>query len=74
MTCGHFIFLDNHSRPFLCKEYGGELWLFYWHADKKWVSLRKTSPEEAERFPHNLTKKEQQMYPIPEGNNNEILS
>jgi len=62
-----FVFLDSLSKPFLCKLWGedDQIWLFYWHADKKWVSLREVSEAEAAAFPRNLTEKEQAMYPIP---------
>ncbi|MHC4561098.1 MAG: hypothetical protein ACYS80_27790 [Planctomycetota bacterium] len=41
-----FVFLDDDSRPYQVKEWGGDPWLFYWHADKKWVSLRMLRPYE----------------------------
>lgn len=46
-TVEPFVFLDNHSRPYLIREWGGDLWVFYWHADKKWVSLRNVDASEA---------------------------
>jgi len=38
-----FVFLDGASRPFRVTMYGGEPWLFYWHADGHWVTLRKVT-------------------------------
>lgn len=37
-----FVFLDHTSRPFKVMRYGKdqETWMFYWHPDKKWVTLR----------------------------------
>ncbi len=58
----NFVFLDKRSRPFYCIEWEGELWLFYWHRLRKWVSLKSVTPKEASLFPHNLTKSEQEMY------------
>ena len=41
-----FVFLDDASRPYRITMYGGEPWLFYWHADGHWVTLRRvTQPE-----------------------------
>lgn len=39
-----FVFLDDASRPYLA--FRG--WLHYWHADKKWVTLREMRPGERE--------------------------
>ena len=39
-----FVFLDDASRPYLA--FRG--WLHYWHADKKWVTLREMKPGECE--------------------------
>lgn len=38
-----FVFLDHLSRPYYVAPWGrdDDWWLFYWHPDKKWVSLRK---------------------------------
>lgn len=37
-----FVFLDNRSTPYMVRmEDKGELWLYYWHADKKWVTLKR---------------------------------
>ena len=51
-----FVFLDDNDRPYRVTMYGGEPWLFYWHADKHWVTLRTvTQPEiwewQARRLP-----------------------
>ena len=40
--CSPFVFLDDASRPYLA--FRG--WLHYWHADKKWVTLREMKPGE----------------------------
>lgn len=39
-----FVFLDDASRPYLAFRD----WLHYWHADKKWVTLRALKPSERE--------------------------
>lgn len=44
--CSPFVFLDDASRPYLA--FRG--WLHYWHADKKWVTLRAMKPGERERL------------------------
>lgn len=56
------VFLDGASRPYLCMKWGNEdkLWLFYWHPENHWTSLREIRPHE--RFPDNLTQPEQDMY------------
>jgi len=54
------VFLDKLSRPYLVKKWGGSHWLFYWHPDKRWVSLRKCNPGEV--FPINLTQEQQDLY------------
>lgn len=37
-----FVFLDHLSRPYYVAPWGqaDDWWLFYWHPDHKWVSLR----------------------------------
>ncbi len=57
-----FVFLDEQNRPYLYRKWGHEdnLWLFYWHVEGHWTSLRKV--EDSEKFPDNLTQPEQNMY------------
>jgi hypothetical protein len=57
-----FVFLDDARRPFKCAMWGGDPWLFYWHADKKWVSLRKVTQAEVWGFPDNLSQEHQDLY------------
>lgn len=58
-----FVFLDNSNRPYRCAMWGNEPWLFYWHPDKKWVSLRTVSQFEVWTFQsHELPKEQQEMY------------
>lgn len=56
---GH-VFLDLNSNPFLVRKWGGHWWIFKWHTDSHWVSLRKVT--DGEQFPDNLTVHEQQLY------------
>ncbi len=56
------VFLDDNSRPFWCRTWGGEPWLFCLSADQKWVSLRKVNQADVLGMPDNLTEKEQDMY------------
>jgi len=57
-----FVFLDGNGRPFKCAMWGGKPWLFYWHQDNHWVSLRETSQEEIFRMPMNLSQEQQDLY------------
>ena len=57
-----FVFLDSGNRPYMCALWNGEPWLFYWHKENKWVSLRKVSQTEIWGFFHNLSEAEQQIY------------
>lgn len=41
-----FVFLDDNGNPFFIRMWSGEPWLFYWHTDKKWVSLRLSNQTE----------------------------
>ncbi|MVM34252.1 hypothetical protein GO755_29750 [Spirosoma sp. HMF4905] len=41
-----FVFLDAEKKPYWIRMWGGEPWLFYWHADNRWVSLRRTNQNE----------------------------
>ena len=41
-----FVFIDGTGRPYHIRTWGGEPWLFYWHADDKWTSLRIVSQAE----------------------------
>ena len=48
-----FVFIDDAGRPYRVKLWGNgvneedRLWLFYWHPDKTWVSLRPIEKTEA---------------------------
>ena len=45
-----FVFLDDANRPYRVKLWGNsekDLWIFYWHPDRKWVSLRPIQKTEA---------------------------
>lgn len=57
-----FVFLDAANRSYYCRKWGNELWLFYWHKEHHWVSLRRVTEEEVEGFPRNLLVAEQQLY------------
>jgi len=41
-----FVFLDQNSKPYLIRMWGENPWLFYWHVDSSWVSLRQTNQME----------------------------
>lgn len=46
-----FVFLDEEDKPFYCRMWGKDAWLFYWiDSQKKWVSLRKITRDEIWNF------------------------
>lgn len=45
-----FVFLDGASRPYHVRMWGDDPWLFYWHADNKWVSQRIVTQAEVWMF------------------------
>ena len=58
-----FIFLDDMNRPWLCRMWNDEPWLFYWHEyENHWVSGKRVTQSDVWTFPHNLTRKEEQYY------------
>ena len=57
-----FIFLDDKQRPFWCRIWHDSPWLFYWHPDNKWVSLREVTQSDVPTFPHNLSEEHQEIY------------
>ncbi len=57
-----FVFLDKSNRPYRCCMYQGTPWLFYWHPDNRWVTLRQVTQTEIWQMPHNLTQEEQDYY------------
>lgn len=57
-----FAFLDRQNRPYLCRMWGSQAWLFYWHPEDHWVSLRPVTQAEVWSFPHNLTAAQVQLY------------
>ncbi len=36
-----YVFIDGNNNPFHVKIWCDDPWLFYWHPDKKWVSIRR---------------------------------
>ena len=74
-----FVFIDQQSRPFRVKTLGADYssWLFYWHPDQKWVSVRKLSREEIDFYERYKLPQEQaalydlaanqQLHPINDG-------
>lgn len=57
-----FVFLDRASRPYLCRIWCGDPWLFYWHSDNHWVSLKQVEQTDVWLYPDNLTKEQQRLY------------
>jgi len=57
-----FVFLDRASRPYLCRIWCGDPWLFYWHSDNHWVSLKRVEQTDVWLYPDNLTEEQQRLY------------
>lgn len=61
-----FVFLDDNTKPFWIRMWGGEPWCFRWNPDNKWVSQRRVNqmeiwlanekriPDEAAELYHKL--------------------
>lgn len=58
------VFLDSYNRPFMVMDWGkdGDPWLFYWHKDNHWVSLRPLKPDELKLIPDNVPQVFQDFY------------
>lgn len=57
-----WIFLDEANRPYLVRMWGDNAWLFWWHPEQHWVSLRQVTQSDVWSFPKNLSEEEQQAY------------
>lgn len=57
-----FVFLDSKNDPYFCRMWGGSAWLFYWHSNNCWVSLREVSQMEVWNMPSPLDSDEANMY------------
>lgn len=57
-----FVFLDGHNRPYLARMYHSVPWLFYWHVENHWVTLRRLTQADLWTLPHNLIQKQQDIY------------
>lgn len=42
-----FVFIDGKNKPYWVAKWGDSIWLFYWHTEGHWTSLRpiKKGPE-----------------------------
>lgn len=45
-----FVFIDSVDRPYHVRMWNGSPWMFYWHPDNHWVSLRKVTQADVWRF------------------------
>lgn len=45
-----FVFADENDKPYYCHRWGNDLWLFYWHTEQHWVSLRPINEAEAKQL------------------------
>lgn len=59
-----FVFLDDRPWPYMVKENSDGWWLYYWsHGNKNFVTMRKLTAEEADRFrPHALSPEKAALY------------
>lgn len=61
---GGFVFIDERPWPYLVSKINGGWWLYYWADGRKnFVTLRKLSPEDIERFrPIALSEDQARLY------------
>ena len=45
-----FVFVDDKCKPYYVRMHCGSAWLFWWHPDKLWVSLRTVDQGEVWEF------------------------
>ncbi len=57
-----FVFIGGDGRPYMCAMWGDNPWLFYWHAENHWVTMKQVTQTEIWRMPKNLTDAEQDVY------------
>lgn len=58
-----FVFLDSVGRPYHVRMWETQPWLFYWHPDNKWVSLRSITQADVWKFHERALPEEQaQIY------------
>lgn len=57
-----FVFLDSKGDPYYCRMWGESPWLFYWHPDNHWVSLREVTQMEIWHMPVPLSSDEADLY------------
>ena len=41
-----FVFLGGDGKPYWMRLQGGDPWIYYWHADKRWVSMKRSNQSE----------------------------
>lgn len=57
-----FVFLVD-GLPYYIRIWGGEPWVFYWHSDKRWVSLKRVNQTDIFLASHNrISDEEAEMY------------
>lgn len=58
-----FVFLDDAKKPYLVRILESNPWLYYWHPDNKWVTLRRLTQAEVWTFSNRRLPEEQaQLY------------
>lgn len=57
-----FVFLDDNSRPFLVRMLGKRAWLYYWHPNNEWVTLRPVTQVEVFEYSKKKLSEEQARF------------
>lgn len=56
-----FVFLDVAHRPFWCRRWENQVWLFYLN-NQQWVSLKQVTDADADSYSRNLREDEQELH------------
>jgi hypothetical protein len=57
-----WVFIGGDGLPYRCCIWDSDAWLFRWHPDRRWVSLKKLTQMDVWLLPHNLTEEQQELY------------
>ncbi|KKL22216.1 hypothetical protein LCGC14_2437680 [marine sediment metagenome] len=69
-----FVFLDEASRPYHVRMWEGQPWLFYWHPNKEWVSLRTLSQMDVWIFAATRLPDEQAALYFPDAEKDRLIA
>jgi hypothetical protein len=60
-----FVYIASDQRPYRVKTWGPTPWMFYWHPDKKWVSHKELTFEQARLCEeYKLPKNQAKLYGV----------